>query len=91
MRRELRGIDRAVCENESEGFFKIMYLSNGRITGATIVCSRAGEILNQMATAIVAKMTMTQLAKVMHAYPSFSFEIQSMAADVASNMAFSVC
>ena len=91
VRRELRGIDRAVCENESEGFFKIMYLSNGRITGATIVCSRAGEILNQMATAIVAKMTMTQLAKVMHAYPSFSFEIQSMAADVASNMAFSVC
>mmetsp|Transcript_26685 Transcript_26685/g.44742 ORF Transcript_26685/g.44742 Transcript_26685/m.44742 type:complete len:482 (+) Transcript_26685:232-1677(+) len=76
-------MERAACEHETLGFIKIMYRkSNNELTGTTMVCSRAGEMMHEIAVAIEAKMPITKLALVMHAYPSFSFTIQEMAGKV---------
>ncbi len=41
-RRELRQVDRAVCENDLCGFLKIITKPDGAILGASIVSARAG-------------------------------------------------
>uniref|UniRef100_A0A7S0RZW0 FAD/NAD(P)-binding domain-containing protein n=1 Tax=Pyramimonas obovata TaxID=1411642 RepID=A0A7S0RZW0_9CHLO len=76
-------VERAICEHETLGFVKLMYRqSNKQLTGATMVCSRAGEMMHEIAVAIEAKMPITKLALMMHAYPSFSFVIQEMCGKV---------
>jgi pyruvate/2-oxoglutarate dehydrogenase complex dihydrolipoamide dehydrogenase (E3) component len=43
-------VDRAVCEKEEDaGYFKLMYCNHHKLHGATIVCQRAGELINEMA------------------------------------------
>eukprot|EP00854_Cymbomonas_tetramitiformis_P015882 gene15882-18835_t len=86
--RQIGKVDRGICEGETHGFFKIMYVKNAKVTGATIVCGRAGEITNELGVAIGAGMTLGALAKVMHAYPTFSFDIQGMAAEAAADEVF---
>eukprot|EP00050_Salpingoeca_kvevrii_P020294 m.96826 g.96826 ORF g.96826 m.96826 type:complete len:242 (+) comp8805_c0_seq3:784-1509(+) len=87
--RPLTHIDRAVCEGEHKhGFYKLMYSSDQKIRGATIVCQRAGELINEIAVAIERGLTMKQLGKTIHAYPSFGFGIQQMASDVAVESLF---
>lgn len=46
-------------------------LERGRLHGATVVCSRAGEIMQELAVAIASETSIKQLALVMHAYPTF--------------------
>lgn len=43
-------VDRAVCEHEEDyGYYKIMYCPHYKVQGATIVCQRAGELINELA------------------------------------------
>lgn len=43
-------VDRAICEKEEDaGYYKIMYCSHHKVHGATIVCQRAGELINELA------------------------------------------
>ena len=44
--------DRAICENDLDGFIKIVHLSDGHVLGATIVAARAGETITECALAI---------------------------------------
>lgn len=76
--------DRAICDGEeTHGFIKIVYRpSDGRILGATVVSPSAGEMISEFAIALAKKLTMTDLANVLHAYPSYSWAVQLMAADV---------
>jgi hypothetical protein len=48
-----------------------------------VVCPVAGELVSELNVAIAANMKLSDLASVMHPYPSFAFAIQQMAADVA--------
>ena len=117
MTRSLELVDRAVCENEEgQGFVKLMYDDHYTLHGATVVCQRAGELINELAVCIhhgikvgclhacnteqpvlafaLAWMftrkllQVTKLARVMHAYPSFAFALQQMAADVTVDSLF---
>ena len=36
-RRDMRHIDRAVCEDERDGFVKVVAKKNGTLLGATVV------------------------------------------------------
>ena len=75
-------VDRAVCENDQDGFIKIISRGNGSILGATIVAARAGEGLSEIIVAIKQKMKVSDLAGAIHAYPTYSTGIQQLAADM---------
>lgn len=79
----LSHVDRAICEGQTDGFFKIVYdARKGTILGATIVAPAAGEMINEITLAMEAKFPFDKLAKVMHAYPTFGMAMQLAAADV---------
>jgi pyruvate/2-oxoglutarate dehydrogenase complex dihydrolipoamide dehydrogenase (E3) component len=64
-------VDRAVIDGEIEGFVKI-HVARGsdRIVGATVVASRAGEMISEISTAMMARVGLGSLANVIHPYPT---------------------
>jgi pyruvate/2-oxoglutarate dehydrogenase complex dihydrolipoamide dehydrogenase (E3) component len=80
---EMARTDRAVCENDTEGFIKLVTKKDGAILGATIVAGRAGEAITEFILAIKQGMTIADLPGAIHAYPTYSTAIQQMAADIA--------
>jgi pyruvate/2-oxoglutarate dehydrogenase complex dihydrolipoamide dehydrogenase (E3) component len=75
-------VDRAVCENDRNGFIKVIATSDGTILGATIVARRAGESLSELIVAIKQNVKVADLAGAIHAYPTYSSGIQQLAADM---------
>jgi pyruvate/2-oxoglutarate dehydrogenase complex dihydrolipoamide dehydrogenase (E3) component len=68
---ELADVDRAILDGESDGFVKIHAdRKTGRIVGATIVASHAGEMISELTIAIAAGVRMSALADVIHPYPT---------------------
>ncbi len=66
----LREVNRAVTDGEEEGFVKIhTRKGTDEILGATIVASHAGEILNEITLAMVAKVGLGRFVDVIHPYP----------------------
>ncbi|KAL3941452.1 MAG: hypothetical protein SGBAC_004192 [Bacillariaceae sp.] len=75
--------DRAICDDELKGFIKVIYSKkNGQILGATVMAPCGGELISEIATAMSAKIPFANLAKVIHPYPSYAFNLQVMAAEV---------
>ncbi len=64
--------DRAVTEDRTEGFSKIVADRRGRIVGATVVGPRAGETLGELAVAVAQGLRVRDLAGVTHAYPTWN-------------------
>jgi pyruvate/2-oxoglutarate dehydrogenase complex dihydrolipoamide dehydrogenase (E3) component len=73
----MQDVDRAIIDGCDAGFVKI-HVKEGtdEILGATIVGSRAGELINELSVIMSAGMGMRQLADVLHAYPSQSDAIR---------------
>ena len=75
--------DRGICEGNKEGFIKIVYKKRDyKILGASIASPVAGELIAEIAMAMKTGLSFDMLATVMHTYPSHSFALQSMAAEV---------
>eukprot|EP00730_Choanoeca_flexa_P004268 TRINITY_DN11646_c0_g4_i1.p1 TRINITY_DN11646_c0_g4~~TRINITY_DN11646_c0_g4_i1.p1 ORF type:complete len:502 (+),score=108.20 TRINITY_DN11646_c0_g4_i1:133-1638(+) len=84
--RPLTRVDRAVCEgDEQQGFIKLLFDDGLAVHGATIVCQRAGEMINEIAVCMQHGIRLDKLARVMHAYPSFAMALQQIAGDVATD------
>jgi len=67
----LTDVDRAILDGEREGFARVHYdKKTGRILGGTLVARHAGEMINQLTLAIVAKQRMSVLTSTIHAYPT---------------------
>lgn len=67
----LSKVDRAIADGETEGFVKILHKKGSdQILGATIVARHAGEMISEVTTAIVGKIGLSQLASVIHPYPT---------------------
>ena len=64
--------DRSMAEDDTEGFIKFVYRGTGNLLGATIVGSRAGEMLLEYQLLIEKKMTVRDMVGVIHAYPTYS-------------------
>ncbi|MGH8164801.1 MAG: FAD-containing oxidoreductase, partial [Rhodanobacteraceae bacterium] len=76
----LHEVDRAILDGETEGFVKIHTRGNSdRILGATIVAEHAGEMINEITLAMVAKIGLGTLAQVIHAYPTQAAAIKKAA------------
>src|SRR5260370_27605222 len=75
-------VDRAVCENDTSGFMKIITKKDGAIVGATVVAARAGETIVELIIAMKEKLKIKELAGDIHPYPTYSTVVQQIAADI---------
>jgi pyruvate/2-oxoglutarate dehydrogenase complex dihydrolipoamide dehydrogenase (E3) component len=81
-------MDRAIAARQTDGFIKLLAgprrllgnLGGGRVLGATIVASRAGEMIHEPALAMATRMFTGRLAATTHAYPTWSYGVQLTAA-----------
>lgn len=88
-RLDLDRIDRAQTEGQLEGFLKLVSRADGKLVGATVVSRAAGETVNELALAIDRGLSVSDLASTIHAYPTFGFAVQQLAAEVAFEAAAS--
>ncbi len=65
-------IDRAVAEGRTEGYTAIVFDKSGTILGATIVGPRAGESLGELTLAVTKGLKTSDLAGVIHPYPTYN-------------------
>lgn len=63
--------DRAQAESETEGFAKII-LHRKRIIGAHLVGAHAGELVHEFVLAMTHNLTLADLNKAIHIYPTFA-------------------
>jgi pyruvate/2-oxoglutarate dehydrogenase complex dihydrolipoamide dehydrogenase (E3) component len=75
-------VDRAVTDQDRDGFIKCVHRRNGEVLGAQIVAARAGEIIQEFALAIDRRMKLGELASSMHVYPTYATGVQQLSAEV---------
>jgi pyruvate/2-oxoglutarate dehydrogenase complex dihydrolipoamide dehydrogenase (E3) component len=80
---EMSRTDRAVCENDEEGFIKVVSRKDGAILGATIVAGRAGETIAEFVVALKNDLKVSDLSASIHAYPTYSTAVQQLSAGIA--------
>jgi pyruvate/2-oxoglutarate dehydrogenase complex dihydrolipoamide dehydrogenase (E3) component len=73
----LQDVDRAITDGLESGFVKI-HVRDGtdQILGATIVATRAGEMINEISVIMSAGIGMRRLAEILHTYPAQSGAIR---------------
>ncbi|MEO8070943.1 MAG: FAD-dependent oxidoreductase, partial [Acidobacteriota bacterium] len=64
--------DRAVLDGQHQGFARVHADRRGRILGATMVASHAGEMIGEMSLAMTAGVTLATMARTIHPYPTQS-------------------
>ncbi|MGH8272638.1 MAG: dihydrolipoyl dehydrogenase family protein [Gammaproteobacteria bacterium] len=69
-RTDFADVDRAIIEDATEGFVKLVASPRGRLLGATIAGAAAGELIHEAAFAITAKRKLSALSGLIHAYPT---------------------
>ncbi len=74
-------VDRAVTEDATEGFLKVVHRGNGKPLGATAVGQRAAETLQAWTLASDNRLKMVDVARTMQAYPSQATGNQQVAWD----------
>ncbi len=79
---EMSRTDRAICEDDRDGFVKVIGKKNGSLLGATVVNGRAGETITEFIVAIKQSMKVSDLAGAIHAYPTYSTAVQQLAAEL---------
>ncbi len=63
-------VDRAVLDREAEGFARVHLDRGGRLLGATMVASHAGEMIGEMSLALTAGLSMKTVGATVHPYPT---------------------
>jgi pyruvate/2-oxoglutarate dehydrogenase complex dihydrolipoamide dehydrogenase (E3) component len=78
--RELRDVDRAILDGETDGFVKVhVRKSTDRILGATVVARHAGEMISELTLAMVGRLGLKTLAGTIHPYPTQAEAIRQVA------------
>ena len=67
----LADIDRAVVDDETDGFIEVHH-ERGRLRGCTIVAPHAGEMIGEAAYALTHGGTLAQLSATVHPYPTIA-------------------
>lgn len=73
--------DRAQAESETIGFAKIVTSNGKKILGASIVGARAGELIHEFVLAMRHNLTLADLNKAIHVYPTFAKITQALATE----------
>lgn len=84
----MQDVDRAVTDDQDLGFVKL-HIREGSdtIIGATIVASRASEMINELCVAIGSGIGLRQLASIVHTYPTQSAAIRMAAMEFVEQSA----
>jgi pyruvate/2-oxoglutarate dehydrogenase complex dihydrolipoamide dehydrogenase (E3) component len=77
---QMSHVDRARCAGETDGFVKVIVAPRrpipsilaGRVVGATVVGTAAGELLGEFVLAMQTKAFAGRVAQTVHAYPTWS-------------------
>jgi pyruvate/2-oxoglutarate dehydrogenase complex dihydrolipoamide dehydrogenase (E3) component len=76
----MQDVARAITDGQDDGFVKIhVKLGTDKILGATIVASKASEMINEISVAMSSGIGMRKLARVLHTYPAQSDAIRMAA------------
>lgn len=76
---------RAKCVGEEEGFVKLLaHKETGHLLGGHIIGANAGELIQEIAVALQARMTASTLAATSHAHPTLSEAIKEAALALTS-------
>jgi pyruvate/2-oxoglutarate dehydrogenase complex dihydrolipoamide dehydrogenase (E3) component len=88
----MQDVDRAITDGRDDGFVKL-YVKEGtdKILGATIVGTRASELINEMSIIMSVGVGMRQLATILHTYPTQSDAIRVAAMAYVNNQPASPC
>jgi pyruvate/2-oxoglutarate dehydrogenase complex dihydrolipoamide dehydrogenase (E3) component len=88
----MQDVDRAITDGQDDGFVKL-YVKEGtdKILGATIVGTRASELINEMSVIMSVGIGMRQLASILHTYPAQSDAIRLAAMAYVNNQPVSPC
>ncbi|MEA2141572.1 MAG: hypothetical protein QOI64_2 [Solirubrobacteraceae bacterium] len=81
-RQDLAHSDRARTESAQDGELRIV-TANGRIVGAHVLAAGAGELIGELALAIERGLKLSDLAGVVHVYPTIALAIQQIAAQAS--------
>ena len=82
-------VDRARTEVATDGFIKLIYLKGGRLRGATIASGRAGESIHGWSLALDHGFKVGDLARTLHAYPTYSLANMELASELQMQRALS--
>ncbi len=85
-RRDLGHNDRARTDSADDGEVRIVTVK-GRIVGAHALAPAAGELINELALAIDQRLKLSDLAGVVHVYPTIAIAIQQLAGEASSETA----
>lgn len=77
---ELGDFDRAIVDESTEGFIKVVLDRHSRILGATVAGSRAGELIHHLAGAMHRKTAFTGLSESIYVYPTMTGAIRNASA-----------
>jgi len=73
----MQDVDRAITDGQDYGFIKVYVRQRtDQILGATIVATRASELINEMSVIMSAGIGMRRLATIVHTYPAQSDAIR---------------
>ncbi len=81
---DIARVDRATCDDDEEGFIKLISDRRGLLIGATIVASRAGELSGELSLAIARRLRVGDVATAVHAYPTYATALQQITSQVAT-------
>ena len=81
---DIAKVDRAKCDDEEDGFIKLLSDARGRVIGATIVAARAGEISGEISLAVTRQLTVGDVSTAIHAYPTYTTALQQMTGQAAT-------
>jgi pyruvate/2-oxoglutarate dehydrogenase complex dihydrolipoamide dehydrogenase (E3) component len=81
-RQDLDHSDRARTDSADHGAILIV-TAKGRVVGAHALAPAAGELVHELALAIDRKLKLTEVASMVHVYPTLSIGIQQLAAEAA--------
>jgi pyruvate/2-oxoglutarate dehydrogenase complex dihydrolipoamide dehydrogenase (E3) component len=84
---EMTHTDRAICEDDRDGFIKLVAKKDGSLLGATVVNARAGETITEFIVTMKQGLKVSDLAGAIHAYPTYSTPVQQLAAEMATEHA----
>lgn len=83
----MKKTDRAQTEAETSGFIKVIFRSNGRLLGTTIVAAQAGEMINEWVLALEQGLKVAEMANTIHVYPTYSSASMQAAAEISISQA----
>lgn len=65
-------VDRAIVEDDVNGFTHVVLDQKGRVLGATILAPRAGEMIAELTALVTRRGRLRDLASIVHPYPAWS-------------------